>query len=109
MEKPVRAPLSTVQDAYGRRAQEYASLLGTVESLAAADVALVSEWALGIEGPVLDVGCGPEDLRDALRPSGLLDRIGEDRLFPTLPTAVQAFRRDTAVAHDHHDPAPPPA
>ena len=32
---------------------------------------------------------GPPDL---LRPSGLLDRIGEDHVFPTLPTALAAFR-----------------
>ena len=33
-----------------------------------------------------------QDLRDALAPSGLLGRIGEDRIFPTLPTAVEAYR-----------------
>jgi SulP family sulfate permease len=33
------------------------------------------------------------DLADDLEPSGLLDRIGPDRVFPTLPTAVEAFRR----------------
>jgi high affinity sulfate transporter 1 len=32
-----------------------------------------------------------QDLRDQLGPSGLLDRVGEDHVFPTLPTAVQAF------------------
>lgn len=34
-----------------------------------------------------------QDLRDSLAPSGILERIGPDRLFPTLPTAVAAFRR----------------
>jgi sulfate permease, SulP family len=33
------------------------------------------------------------DLRDALEAAGLLDKIGEDRIFPTLPTAVEAYRR----------------
>ena len=32
-----------------------------------------------------------QDLRDELAPTGLLDRIGEDRIFPTLPTAVAAY------------------
>ena len=32
------------------------------------------------------------DLADDLAPSGLLDRIGPDRVFPTLPTAVEAYR-----------------
>lgn len=34
-----------------------------------------------------------QDLRAALAAAGLVDRIGEDRIFPTLPTAVAAFRQ----------------
>lgn len=33
-----------------------------------------------------------QDLRDALRAADLIDPIGQDRIFMTLPTAVQAFR-----------------
>jgi len=33
-----------------------------------------------------------QDLRDALEAAGLLDKIGEDRIFMTLPTAVEAYR-----------------
>ena len=33
-----------------------------------------------------------QDLRNTLGPSGLLDRIGEDHIFATLPTAVDGFR-----------------
>jgi len=33
-----------------------------------------------------------QDLRAELEPSGLLERIGEEHLFPTLPTAVDAYR-----------------
>jgi SulP family sulfate permease len=32
-----------------------------------------------------------QDLRADLRAAGLLDTIGEDRIFLTLPTAVAAF------------------
>ena len=32
-----------------------------------------------------------QDLRDALAAAGLLTKIGEDRIFMTLPTAVAAF------------------
>ena len=32
-----------------------------------------------------------EDLRDQLARTGLLDRIGEDHIFPTLPTALEGF------------------
>jgi len=31
-------------------------------------------------------------LREALDAAGLLDKIGDDHIFPTLPTAVQAYR-----------------
>ena len=34
-----------------------------------------------------------QDLRDSLAPTGLLERIGEDHLFPTLPTAVEAYHQ----------------
>lgn len=34
-----------------------------------------------------------QDLRDALTAAGFVDRIGRDRLFLTLPTAVAAFER----------------
>jgi SulP family sulfate permease len=32
-----------------------------------------------------------QDLRDVLEPSGFLDRVGANRVFMTLPTAVQAY------------------
>ncbi len=32
------------------------------------------------------------DLRDDLVAAGFIDRVGADRIFPTLPTAVEAFR-----------------
>lgn len=34
-----------------------------------------------------------QDLRDDLVAAGFLARVGEDRIFPTLPTAVEAFRK----------------
>jgi len=33
-----------------------------------------------------------QDLRDALEAAGLVDKIGADRIFMTLPTAVEAYR-----------------
>jgi SulP family sulfate permease len=39
-----------------------------------------------------------DDLRRRLQPTGFLDRIGADRIFPTLPTAVEGFR---AWQQDH--------
>ena len=34
-----------------------------------------------------------QDLRDELEAAGLVDKIGENRIFPTLPTAVEAYRK----------------
>jgi len=33
-----------------------------------------------------------QDLRESLAAAGLLARIGEDRIYMTLPTAVEAFK-----------------
>lgn len=38
-----------------------------------------------------------QDLREALRAAGILDEIGSDHLFMTLPTAVAAYRRWCSV------------
>lgn len=47
---------------------------------------------LADEGIVFALARLKQDLRDELAGSGLLERIGEDRIYPTLPTAVQGFR-----------------
>jgi sulfate permease, SulP family len=39
------------------------------------------------------------DLREDLAPSGFINRIGEDRVFPTLPTAVDAYEQWYAGRH----------
>jgi sulfate permease, SulP family len=39
-----------------------------------------------------------QDLRADLQPTGLLDRIGPDLIFPTLPTAVDAYRQRSGQA-----------
>jgi hypothetical protein len=33
-----------------------------------------------------------EGVRDSLEAAGLIDKIGEEHLFVTLPTAVEAYR-----------------
>ena len=47
---------------------------------------------LTARGVVFGLARFKQDLRAELAPSGLLERIGEDHLFPTLPTAVEAYR-----------------
>ena len=48
-----------VRDAYALRAMEYSNLFGTIEAAADLDRERVLAWANGIEGRMLDVGCGP--------------------------------------------------
>ena len=40
-----------------------------------------------------------QDLRDDLAAAGLVDRVGEDRIFMTLPTAVEAYVRWYEARH----------
>lgn len=51
--------LEDLRSAYGARASEYVDAVGRIEHVASADLALVGRWARDLEGPVLDVGCGP--------------------------------------------------
>ena len=40
-----------------------------------------------------------QDLLVALRAAGLVDRVGVERIFPTLPTAVQAYEAWSVDRH----------
>ncbi|MFF1819313.1 SulP family inorganic anion transporter [Kribbella sp. NPDC058245] len=51
---------------------------------------------LASRGIVLALARVKQDLRIHLESTGFLDRIGPGRVFYTLPTAVEAFRADTA-------------
>jgi sulfate permease, SulP family len=44
------------------------------------------------QGAVFALARVKQDLLARLRAFGLADKIGEERLFPTLPTAVQAYQ-----------------
>ena len=48
-------------------------------------------------GIVLALARVKQDLRDDLEAAGFLERLGPHRVFYTLPTAVEAFRRETAT------------
>jgi|tagenome__1003787_1003787.scaffolds.fasta_scaffold20986662_5 SulP family sulfate permease len=45
-----------------------------------------------------------QDLREPLQAVGLVDRIGADRIFPTLPTSIEAYEKEYAERHG----GPPP-
>ncbi|MFE7228045.1 STAS domain-containing protein [Nocardioides sp. NPDC057577] len=65
----------------------------TEVDVTAVDALEALRTALSERGIVLAIARIKQDLRDSLAPSGILDRIGADHLFPTLPTAVEAFRQ----------------
>lgn len=50
---------SDIEALYSRRAAEYSARLGSMATVHPSDVQLVSSWAAGVEGPLLDAGCGP--------------------------------------------------
>ena len=57
----------------------------------AADALEELRASLTDRGVVVALARLKQDLRDELAGSGLLERIGEDHIFPTLPTAVAAY------------------
>lgn len=48
-----------VTAAYSARAEEYATLLGSMDAVHPDDRAVVEAWAAGRSGPLVDAGCGP--------------------------------------------------
>jgi sulfate permease, SulP family len=48
-------------------------------------------------GIVLALARVKQDLRDDLEAADFVDRLGPARIFLTLPTAVEAFRKQTRV------------
>jgi sulfate permease, SulP family len=61
--------------------------------ITAVDVLVQIHRELSDRGIVFAIARMKQDLRSDLERTDLLQRIGEDHLFPTLPTAVEAFRR----------------
>ena len=60
--------------------------------LTALDVLDALRTELASRGIVFAMARVKQDLRDSLEAAGLVDKIGEDRIFMTLPTAVEAYR-----------------
>jgi high affinity sulfate transporter 1 len=69
--------------------------------ITATDMLTELEADLRERGIVLALARVKQDLDVYLRRAGLTDRIGEDHIFPTLPTAVEGF-------HTRNDPPPRP-
>jgi SulP family sulfate permease len=70
--------------------------------ITAADALESLRAELAEAGIVLALARAKQDLLGELAPTGLLERIGEEHLFPTLPTAVEAYQR--WVSEQGHGP-----
>lgn len=51
--------MPTTTTAYTARAAEYIDLLGSLSAVHPSDRQIIDSWAAGIDGRVLDAGCGP--------------------------------------------------
>jgi SAM-dependent methyltransferase len=79
-----------VQQAYSSLAQLYIDLLGSVESVHPDDLLLIERHLGHLEGPVLDVGCGPGHLTGFLRSAGR-DVTGIDLVPEFIAHARQTY------------------
>lgn len=90
-----------VRRAYSERAAEYTALLGSVGDLQELDRQRIGQWADGIDGHVIDAGCGPGQWTDFLFRRGV-DVSGVDLVpafveeararFPGVPFDVASLR-----------------
>lgn len=92
----------STRSAYGARAAEYTSLLGSIGDTHELDRQRIGDWAAGIEGRVVDAGCGPGQWTDFLHRGGTMvqgidfvpEFIHSARLrFPGVPFRVASFRQ----------------
>ncbi|WP_317231227.1 class I SAM-dependent methyltransferase [Clavibacter sp. MX14-G9D] len=79
-----------VAGSYAARTAEYAELLGSMAAVHPSDVELVTTWAAGVTGPVLDAGCGPGHWTDHLARRGS-DVRGIDQVAAFVDHARAAY------------------
>ncbi|GEK83985.1 class I SAM-dependent methyltransferase [Frigoribacterium faeni] len=65
---------SEVRDAYAARAVEYGEHLGSMAAVHPSDRQLVDDWADGLDGEIVDAGCGPGHWTHHLTTRGLACR-----------------------------------
>ncbi|KRE97492.1 sulfate transporter [Nocardioides sp. Soil774] len=74
-----------------------AEAIGEVD-LTGADALETLRAELADRGVVLALARLKQEPREVLQPSGLLERIGDEHVFPTLPTALEGYRAATGGA-----------
>jgi SulP family sulfate permease len=101
-----RRALASVDDADGPVEWFLLNAEANIEvDLTAVDALEEVRRTLADRGIVFALARVKYDLREVLVPAGFIDRVGEDRVFPTLPTAVSAYQQWYAARH----PGDPPA
>ena len=88
--------MNDVSEAYSARAAEYIEALGVVEAMHPSDAALIASWGAQVDGPALDVGCGPGHWTAFLAERGL-DIRGVD-LTPAFIEHARATYPDVRFA-----------
>lgn len=58
-------------DAYAARATEYIELFGDIDAAAEEDRVALLAWAKSVDGPIIDVGCGPGQWTSFLHAHGV--------------------------------------
>lgn len=82
--------MTTVDDSYARRAAEYITLLGSMDTVHPSDRQLVETWAEQVTGRILDAGCGPGHWTSHLARAGHEVR-GIDLAPPFITSARRRF------------------
>src|SRR5438132_252486 len=82
--------LAQVRDAYAARAAEYIGLFGSIDVAADQDRDLVLAWAQGVDGPIVDIGCGPGQWTNYLHQHGV-DIEGIDPVPEFIDAARQRY------------------
>ena len=84
--------IARVREAYSARAAEYISRFGSIEAAAEQDREYVLAWARGVNGRIIDVGCGPGHGTSYLHESGV-DIEGVDPVAEFINDARQRYPR----------------
>ena len=62
--------IEQVRSAYAGRADEYIAVLGSIDAAAEPNRQLITSWAAGSTGRIIDVGCGPGQWANHLHDAG---------------------------------------
>jgi ubiquinone/menaquinone biosynthesis C-methylase UbiE len=84
-----------VAEAYANRSAEYISLFGTIEAAAEFDREYLLAWAHGVDGQIIDVGCGPGQWTSYLSARGL----AIEGVDPVLEFVAHARRQHPGVTY----------